>query len=693
MDPARWARVKTAFSAAMELPIADRAAFVIRECGDDAEVRDEVASLLAAADGSGSVPSARRTVAEAALQSVLEGVLGQQYEFIRALGHGGMGAVYLARERSLDRFVAIKVLRPELADAQAGRERFRREARVAAQLSHPGIVPLYTFGEAGGVWYYVMRYVRGVTLAERLRVEGRIPAHEAQRILLQLAEAVECAHEHGVVHRDIKPANVLLDEESGRAVLADFGIARLEGASNLTESGMVIGTPSYMSPEQAVGAGDVDERSDIYSLGAVGYAMLAGREPGRTGAGVARPAPIGDAPPALVSVITRSLAADRVERWSSASVLKRELERAGNSERGIAEPLRDLPTFGAYALLWAAIWLGIAALPGRDSGERALLALIALIVPVGLLLHLWNATDEGTTPAELARIAFWPPEWWGMWWPRALRRPNDLWPCLPWQARTTRRLLSAFIVTLPLLIVTRRWVDAYCGQVPGQCARWITSIEQVMVWGVGACVLAMLAWAFTRGLSGAESVRLLFGSTIPSPGWSRQPLASMVRSGNVLAPPAREVVADHRRAIGEAVRGLAASRAQMRETVIASSDSALARIEAIDAELAKLSRDASPGEIDRLLANAASHGAQSQRDDDEHAQLASLVKRQVDIVQGMRVRAELLTGQRRHLFSLLRGLWTQVMAASEPGDSLAVTRVEALCAELRGAAGERAGDQ
>jgi serine/threonine-protein kinase len=185
-----------------------------------------------------------------------------------------MGAVYLARERALERFVAIKVLRPDLVDHPDALERFRREARIAAQLSHPGILPLHTFGEVAGLWYFVMAYVRGVSLAERLRVEGRLPSHEALRILTELADALECAHRNGVIHRDIKPANILLDEES---VERCSRISAWQGArcgDSLTITGTIVGTPNYMSPEQALGDADLDERSDLYSLGAVGYAML-----------------------------------------------------------------------------------------------------------------------------------------------------------------------------------------------------------------------------------------------------------------------------------------------------------------------------------------------------------------------------------------------------------------------------------
>src|SRR4029078_3973665 len=191
-----------------------------------------------------------------------------------------MGGVSLGRGRALERFVAIKVLRPELALSPEGRERFRREARVAAQLTHPGILPLHTFGEVGGIWYFVMGYVRGSTLAERLRIDGRLPSDEALRIFTEMADAIDRAHRGGIIHRDIKPSNILIDAESGRAILADFGIAKIENADDrLTATGIVVGTPSFMSPEQAAGETAIDARSDIFSLGAVAYAMLSGGAP------------------------------------------------------------------------------------------------------------------------------------------------------------------------------------------------------------------------------------------------------------------------------------------------------------------------------------------------------------------------------------------------------------------------------
>ncbi|MEO5580884.1 MAG: serine/threonine-protein kinase, partial [Gemmatimonadaceae bacterium] len=282
--------IKSVFSAAIDAPPEERSALVALRCADDDECRIEVESLLAAHENVETIPGAREAIASAAAgialeqdeayRAVLEKTLSPHYEILQPLGRGGMGAVYLAKEVALERLVAIKVLRPDLLVSSESRERFKREARIVAQLSHPGILPLHTFGEMPGVWYFVMTYVRGESLAERLRARGRVPWIEAHRIMLELADALDCAHRHSVIHRDIKPANVLLDEESGRSVLADFGISKMPGFSDgLTESGMVFGTPGFMSPEQTLGLSDIDERTDIYSLGAVGYVMLSGREP------------------------------------------------------------------------------------------------------------------------------------------------------------------------------------------------------------------------------------------------------------------------------------------------------------------------------------------------------------------------------------------------------------------------------
>src|SRR5437667_3304498 len=209
----------------------------------------------------------------------LQAALADRYALERELGHGGMATVFLARDLRHGRLVAIKVLRPEIA-AALGPERFLREIELAARLTHPHILPLHDSGTAQGSLYYVMPYVEGETLRERVEREGQLPLEQAVQIAREVADALSHAHSRDVVHRDIKPENILL--EAGHAVVSDFGIARAITAAaggNLTATGVAIGTPAYMSPEQASGQSQIDGRTDIYALGCMLYEMLAGDPP------------------------------------------------------------------------------------------------------------------------------------------------------------------------------------------------------------------------------------------------------------------------------------------------------------------------------------------------------------------------------------------------------------------------------
>ena len=206
--------------------------------------------------------------------------LTDRYAIERELGAGGMATVYLAHDVRHDRPVALKVLRPELA-AILGGERFLKEIRLTANLQHPHILGLHDSGEADGLVYYVMPYVEGESLRQRLEREHQLPVEDAIRIATEVAGALDYAHRHGVIHRDIKPENILLHD--GSALVADFGIAlaasRSDGGTRLTETGMSLGTPHYMSPEQAMGEREITAKSDVYALGCVIYEMLSGEPP------------------------------------------------------------------------------------------------------------------------------------------------------------------------------------------------------------------------------------------------------------------------------------------------------------------------------------------------------------------------------------------------------------------------------
>jgi len=269
------------------------------------------------------------------LQDRVVAAIGHQYELETEIGRGGMSVVYRARDLRLNRPVAVKVLPPELAYDPAIRTRFTREAQTSAQLSHAHIVPIYDVGERDGLAYLVMALIPGGNLGALLAREPRQPIAEVRRLLCEIADALAYAHLRGVIHRDIKPDNILLDRDSGRAMVTDFGIARaVEAGTRLTLTGIAVGTPTYMSPEQASGEREIDGRSDIYSLGVVGYQMLTGRVPFAAGNSMALllkhlsepPRPITelrpDVPRPLREAIERALAKAPEDRWPTALALR-----------------------------------------------------------------------------------------------------------------------------------------------------------------------------------------------------------------------------------------------------------------------------------------------------------------------------------------------------------------------------------
>jgi serine/threonine-protein kinase len=330
----------------------------------------------------------------------LTAALADRYRIDRELGQGGMATVYLAEDLKHHRKVAIKVLREDLA-ASMGSARFLREIEIAAQLQHPNILPLLDSGDADGFLYYVMPYVTGQSLRERLAREGELPVHEAVRLISEVVDALAYAHEHGVVHRDIKPDNVMI---SGRhALVADFGVAKAvteaTGRSTVTTLGVAVGTPAYMSPEQAAADPHIDQRSDIYAVGAMAYELLTGRPPfvGATPQQVlaahVTEAPDSVAkrrpgiPPALEAVVMRCLAKRPADRWQTAGELHAALEPIATPSSGITptqtQPVRAmrmprrLPWIAAAAVL--AIVAVVASRLVRGHGGGATVRTVAVL--------------------------------------------------------------------------------------------------------------------------------------------------------------------------------------------------------------------------------------------------------------------------------------------------------------------------
>ena len=270
------------------------------------------------------------------LAAELGAALGSGYEVQRALGEGGFAVVFLVRDLSLKRDLAVKVLSPDMITSKSVLERFRREAETVAQLSHPNIVPLHFIGQQGDLLYLAMQCVDGGSIGDRLKAEGRLPVQDVARVVSEVAAALAHAHKRGVIHRDIKPANVLVDSESGRCLVTDFGIARVEAAAHLTATGMMLGTPAYLSPEQVTGE-QADHRVDIFALGVMAYELLAGTVPFEGATPMAAmmkrlagpPEPLAsirdDVPAQLDAVIARCLVADPAERFQSANEVIRAL--------------------------------------------------------------------------------------------------------------------------------------------------------------------------------------------------------------------------------------------------------------------------------------------------------------------------------------------------------------------------------
>jgi hypothetical protein len=599
------------------------------------------------------------------LRLSLERALGERYDVVRLLGRGGMGAVFLAREHALDRLVAIKVLPPETAGGATseGRERFRREARTVAKLQHPNIVPLHAFGEAEGLLYFVMGYVRGESLADRIRHEGKLPGDDVRRILAEIGDALDYAHRYGIVHRDVKPDNIMLEDESGRPMLTDFGVARvnLPGGA-LTQSGTVVGTAHYMSPEQAAGDGELDGRSDLYSLGVVGYAMLAGQPPFQ-GRGfwevvaqhaAAEPPPLRvvrpEVPDDLITVVMQCLAKEPAKRIPDGRSLKEMLGVSFFEEDdAVSGELREVSgaVFWSLATAWVLVVTIGVLIRVFGSGWWSRVGPWALLLVPGLyLLTAAVHRRKGVTWPDVARVVRWPPKWWPLPWPSGWRRPGDVWDRLPTAVLRLRRyyglVVATALLTLPLLV--------YGGSRTSVLA--VTLYGFLMLVTVGMLLTAW--WAHRSGFPNNADLRsLVLGSTVNRRFWKKPAVARLLRpaaaaSMRTASGPDPVTAPELLRALLEGRSRLGGIAHELRSEAIAAARQAVATVDALDREIETLAADADPDELARLEARLAS---------------------------------------RELVIELLRTLWLQVadVRASEPGTHQAeevTARVRAACADL-----------
>ncbi len=400
----RWKSLEPLIDAAVDLEPGRRRAFVRESCAGDEALEAELEQLLAEyerVDEQFDVAAVERFPSLIDDSSILNAILNDRYRIERELGRGGMATVYLARDLRHDRDVAVKVLHPDLAAALGG-QRFLVEIKTTARLQHPHILALHDSGAADGFLFYVMPYVEGQSLRRRLERERQLPIEEVVRIASEVASALDAAHAAGVIHRDIKPENILL--HNGSALVADFGIAiaASDAAPRITNSGLALGTPQYMSPEQATGAGRVDARTDVYALGTMVFEMLAGEPPftGATSSAILAKRAAMAAPPVRVlraavpaemdAAVAKALSREPVDRYGTAGEFAEGLRGAVGAQRHAEAPppisqRSRLVVAAASALVAAGALAGLWAAGSRDAKAPRPGRLASVLQSVGLI--------------------------------------------------------------------------------------------------------------------------------------------------------------------------------------------------------------------------------------------------------------------------------------------------------------------
>jgi len=640
------------------------------------------------------------------LRRQLQSAVGGRFEIIRLLGRGGMGAVYLARD-TLGRLVAIKVILPHAFAVPGARERFRREMRTVARFNHPNIVRIFTSGELDELDYFVMEYVSGDPIAERLRQEGRMPPEEVRRILVDLADALHYAHGLSVIHRDIKPANVLIDDLSGRVLLTDFGVAKtLNGVQSQT-TGMAAGTLGYMPPE-AFNGGEVDHRADIYSLGVLGYEMIAGRRP-FTGDNafqlihhtVNTAAPdlgsiVEDVPADLEGVVMRCLAKDPNGRARDARHLKAALGLRETDEPSMPQDLIDMAGFGSWTLLWISAWATLGLATVDALALRLTLLGIALVVPVGFALQVASMRPGGLPKMQIARVAFWPPKWWGMWWPRRLRRPVDLWRFLPLRPRLTRIALSAFLITVPALIFLGPEAESRV-VAPGSLIPALSAMIGLLATAVATVLIDAWVWARRNELDGRETVRMLIGPTIVSRLWDSPRMSGLLNHPHHRAEPDFDRVPEFPRQCLECVVRLAPRlTGPSREAGMLAAHASRelwGEIESLDVEISNLT-DASAEDMmaqleSQLKVLRSGDGDDGVEDGGVEARIRKPLLKELDRLRKMETRLTAAKRERTRLFGTQLEIWRKLVELSKVDPNAVAAeplraRIRRLCAGLEG---------
>ncbi|MEX2177520.1 MAG: serine/threonine-protein kinase, partial [Gemmatimonadaceae bacterium] len=626
------------------------------------------------------------------IRVALERAIGFQYDVTRMLGRGGMGAVYHAHEKALDRQVAIKVLPPDAVGGDA-RDRFMREARTAARLTHPNIVPLLTFGETDGLVYYVMGYVDGESLEQRLRRAGPMDADVVARLLEQLAHALDYAHAQGIVHRDVKPDNILLDS-AGTPKLTDFGIARRPASGDtLTSAGMLMGTPRYMSPEQASGDREIDGRSDIYALGLVGYAMLVGRPPFDGGSvqeilaqQVTRNAPslrtlLPELESPVALTIDRALRKDPSQRWARGAEMAAAL-REEDSTDAEEMPRRTMLKPGTYALVTSLSVLVIvnAALFGAVRIGPLYILLVPLVLLGPVVDYATMVWKEKKTAAEIRRVFTEPPKWWPFWWPARWRRRDDVWARLPTALRRIRLSSSIGVGSFALMLQILVLLFIFMGTTRPGPLQWLlmggmfASMLVALVGLVGSA-LGMRRWARTVGLALSQASYVAGAPTgnalLWKPSWMQRFLHPATAHPGALEPATPAAMAD---AIANIAKQLPPPQREGVRGVVEATRALAAAIDVMDSEIAVLARNADPADEERLNARLVALGPETVGGGESAAQreMRHLYASQLALLSRIARQREEMDRRRSRYAELLRTVWLQLstLRAEHAGDEL-----------------------